>query len=107
VGRPFHWITATHGPEVRVHKLSRDQVDDYTTIELESTQVLGGGTMTTTNPNQMFRCWWNVTGTVLASSGAGGMVQLWKSDFQGQWKCVSQIHGDLTQTAAAVNIKVY
>jgi hypothetical protein len=85
-------------------------VDDYTTLELKPTQVLGGGTTTTmtmTNPNQMFRCLWNVTGTVLASSGDGGMVQLWKSDFQGQRKCVGQIHGDLTQTAAAVNNKVY
>ena len=40
----------------------------------------------------MWRCAWNVTGTVLASSGDGGMVQLWKSDFNGNWKCVSQLN---------------
>lgn len=103
VGRRFHWIAATHGAELRVHKLSREKADndDNTTLELESTQVLGE--TTTNNPNQMFKCSWNVTGTVLASSGDGGFVQLWKSDFQGQWKCVSQIYGDLTTATASVN----
>ena len=38
----------------------------------------------------VWRCKWNVTGTVLASSGDGGVVGLWKSDFSGKWKCVSE-----------------
>jgi nucleoporin SEH1 len=98
VGRRFHWIAATHGAELRVHKLSREADDS---LALESTQVLGDEGMAVANPSKMFTCSWNVTGTVLATSGDGGVVQLWKSDFQGQWKCVSQIHGDL-QSAAAV-----
>jgi nucleoporin SEH1 len=43
---------------------------------------------------------WNITGTVLASSGDRGTVQLWKSNFDGQFKCVSRIQGDLSQVAA-------
>jgi WD40 repeat protein len=32
----------------------------------------------------------------LASSGDGGVVQLWKTSYDGQFQCVSQIQGDLT-----------
>ena len=38
----------------------------------------------------VWRCKRNVTGTVLASSGDGGVMGLWKSNFSGKWKCVSQ-----------------
>jgi nucleoporin SEH1 len=100
VGRRFHWIAATHGSELRVHKLSRE-ASKSDSLELESTQVLGeDGEMSSSTANQMWKCQWNVTGTVLASSGDAGIVQLWKSDFQGQWKCVSEIHGDLTSANA-------
>jgi hypothetical protein len=47
-------------------------------------------------PCNAWRCQWNVTGTVLASSGDGGVVQLWKTSYDGQFQCVSQIQGDLT-----------
>ena len=40
--------------------------------------------------DEVWRCKRNVTGTVLASSGDGGVVGLWKSDFSGKWKCVSE-----------------
>ncbi len=43
--------------------------------------------------DEVWRCSWNVTGTVLASSGDGGVVGLWKSDFGGNWKCVSETKG--------------
>jgi nucleoporin SEH1 len=104
VGRRFHWIAATHGNELRVHKLSREGINKADSLELESTQVLGadsGEQVVSSSPNQMWKCQWNVTGTVLASSGDAGLVQLWKSDFQGQWKCVSEIHGDLTSPNVA------
>jgi len=75
-------------------------------LELESSQVLQDASSEkgdndnddTPPPQQVWRCQWNVTGTVLASSGDGGRVQLWKSDFEGTWKCVSQMYGDLTPT---------
>ena len=98
VGRRFHWIAATHGSELRVHKLSRE-ASKADSLELESTQILGADEPTP-SPNKMWKCQWNVTGTVLASSGDTGIVQLWKSDFQGHWKCVSEIHGDLTSAHA-------
>jgi nucleoporin SEH1 len=89
VGRRFHWIAATEqGGPLRVYQLNRSGDDQ---LELTSTRVL---------PSQgSWKCQWNVTGTVLASSGDAGIVQLWKSNPQGQWKCVSEVHGDLPSDA--------
>lgn len=56
-------------------------------MELESYKVLD------TNAAEVWRYAWNVTGTVLASSGDGGIIKLWKSNY-GNWKCVSQLHSN-------------
>lgn len=84
VGRSYHLI-ATCGKDnsLKVHKLKRGP-----SLVYEGTEVL--------DQSQAWRCQWNVTGTVLASSGDGGMVKMWKSDFQGRWKLVSEIVGDTT-----------
>ena len=87
VGRRFHWIAATEqGGPVRVYQLSRLD-DEKKLLELTSTQVLP--------VQRAWKCQWNVTGTVLATSGDAGVVQLWKSNPKGEWKCVSQILGAL------------
>ena len=113
VGRRFHWIAAAqNGGPLRVYQLSRPprrqqqqqqqqtssssgdtQQPSIPLLELESTTEL-----TTSNDEQCWRCQWNVTGTVLASSGDGGLVRLWKHG-GAEWKCVSEIYGDLTETA--------
>jgi nucleoporin SEH1 len=93
VGRRFHYIATAEGSQVRIFKLSRGNADgEGDALELESTQ-----TITLTNA---WRCQWNVTGTVLAISGDRGSVELWKSDFDGNWKCLSKIQGDLSLVAA-------
>eukprot|EP00590_Aulacoseira_subarctica_P010934 CAMPEP_0172423298 /NCGR_PEP_ID=MMETSP1064-20121228/15050_1 /TAXON_ID=202472 /ORGANISM="Aulacoseira subarctica , Strain CCAP 1002/5" /LENGTH=386 /DNA_ID=CAMNT_0013164589 /DNA_START=107 /DNA_END=1267 /DNA_ORIENTATION=- len=95
VGRSFHWI-ATAGKDrvLRVHTLKRcnrggtkSNSNDIAEVpyELESSQVLQSGT------SEVWRCAWNVTGTVLASSGDGGIVRMWKTDFHNQWKCVAEV----------------
>jgi len=38
---------------------------------------------------QVWRVCWNVTGTILASSGADGTVRLWKANYLGNWKCLN------------------
>jgi nucleoporin SEH1 len=94
LGRRFHWIAAAHGNELRLYKLVRSSADkngqqqQQQQLELTSTQTLPSSLT-------IWRCQWNVTGTVLACSGDGGVVQLYKCDFNNNWKCVSQIHGDL------------
>ena len=41
--------------------------------------------------------------TVLASSGDGGMVQLWKPNVDGVFECVSHIQGDLSSTNSQIH----
>jgi nucleoporin SEH1 len=101
VGRRYHYIASAEGQQLRIAKLSRGNGGgglgtDGTKqdqLELESTQTL--------EVSNAWRCQWNVTGTVLASSGDRGVVQLWKSDLEGNFKCVSKIQGDLTQVATS------
>ena len=91
VGRRFHWIAATEqGGPLRVYKLDRESE-----LELTSIQVLPS--------TGSWKCQWNVTGTVLATSGDAGIVQLWKCNAQGEWKCVSQVHGDLPSAGYGVD----
>lgn len=43
---------------------------------------------------QVWRVEWNVTGTILASSGDDGNVRLWKAGWTGDWKAFSVIQGE-------------
>ncbi|GKY91330.1 hypothetical protein MPSEU_000105200 [Mayamaea pseudoterrestris] len=91
VGRRFHYIASAEGEHIKVFKLLRDIVEDHDggegskevkTLTLDSTQMVDASA---------WRCQWNVTGTVLASSGDAGVVQLWKSNSEGQFICVSNV----------------
>lgn len=42
----------------------------------------------------IWRVCWNVTGTILASSGDDGKVKLWKANYMDNWKCVATLRGD-------------
>mmetsp|Transcript_63393 Transcript_63393/g.74204 ORF Transcript_63393/g.74204 Transcript_63393/m.74204 type:complete len:417 (+) Transcript_63393:637-1887(+) len=98
VGRSFH-LLASCGKDGRltVHKLKRGNGNGSNngkppqrTLALESSNDLN------TDGFRVWRVEWNITGTVLASSGDGGKVQLWKSDFCDRWKCVSDVQGDFS-----------
>jgi nucleoporin SEH1 len=92
VGRRYHYIAAAEGSQLRIFKLSRGGNGEGDQLGLESTQTI--------QVANAWRCQWNVTGTVLASSGDRGTVQLWKADFEGNFKIVSRIYGDLSQVAS-------
>ena len=85
---------------LRVHRLKRGTSAEKgsDTLEQESSQVLDTGGA------EVWRCEWNVTGTVLASSGDGGVVQLWKSDYHKNWSCVSEVHGDVSGRGATAPV---
>lgn len=105
VGRSFHLISSCgRDGLLRVHRLKkRGASDDVVNsagkseggLELDSCQELD-------NNSDTWRVAWNVTGTVLASSGDSGVVKLWKSDFRGNWKCVSDIHGSLRDRTSSM-----
>ncbi|CAL8147114.1 unnamed protein product [Orchesella dallaii] len=44
----------------------------------------------------VWRVAWNVTGTILASSGDDGCVRLWKGNYMGNWRCVTVLRSDGT-----------
>ena len=106
VGRSYHLIASCGQDNVlRVHRLKRGTSTDgqqktTTSLELESSQVLETG------GSEVWKCEWNVTGTVLASSGDGGVVQLWKSDYRKDWSCVSEVHGNTNGGAAVATSKM-
>ncbi|KAK2193025.1 hypothetical protein NP493_18g06014 [Ridgeia piscesae] len=44
--------------------------------------------------SQVWRLSWNITGTILASSGDDGCVRLWKANYLDNWKCISVLQAD-------------
>jgi len=93
IGRRYHYIAAAEGKQLRIFKLSRGGYGEGEMLELKATQTIHVST-------NAWRCQWNVTGTVLACSGDRGMVQMWKSDFEGKFHCVSSIQGDMRQVVS-------
>ena len=99
VGRSFHLIATTgRDGALRLHRLKRLKAEGgggaqgeqggaaaTSGLEYESSATLDAGGA------DMWRLGWNVTGTVLAASGDGGVVQVWKSDFTGTFKCVKDV----------------
>lgn len=44
--------------------------------------------------SQVWRLSWNITGTILASSGDDGYVRLWKGNYLEHWKCIATLRSD-------------
>jgi len=113
VGRSFHLIASCGKDDrLQVHRIRRGRGGGggggggaKVGSQQQGDAVEGGGlayegTALLDQGRTNWRCQWNVTGTVLASSGDGGTVKLWKNDYQGRWKCVSEIVGDPAGVAA-------
>lgn len=99
VGRSYHLIASCgKDNQLKVHRVKRGRGNKGDAEGASSSSLVYEGTEVL-DRTQAWRIQWNVTGTVLASSGDGGVVKLWKSDFQGRWKCVSEIVGDSTGMA--------
>ncbi|EED86731.1 predicted protein, partial [Thalassiosira pseudonana CCMP1335] len=91
VGRSYHLIASCgKDNQLKVHRVKRGRGNKGDAEGASSSSLVYEGTEVL-DRTQAWRIQWNVTGTVLASSGDGGVVKLWKSDFQGRWKCVSEI----------------
>ncbi|KAJ3008254.1 epoxide hydrolase, soluble (sEH) [Thoreauomyces humboldtii] len=43
---------------------------------------------------EVWRVEWNVTGTILSSSGDDGKVRLWKASYMDEWRCMSIISAE-------------
>jgi nucleoporin SEH1 len=80
VGRRFHYIAVANEDTLRIFKLSRE-----TQVKVQSKEDI---------VVSAWRCQWNVTGTVLASSGNAGTVTLYKRTPLGAHVMVTKIQGD-------------
>jgi len=90
VGRRFHYIASAEDSQLRIYKLSRELVPPTSNSGGAVPSILS----TQTIPTHAWQVQWNVTGTVLASSGDGGKVQLWKTNDSNEFELVSEVHGD-------------
>jgi nucleoporin SEH1 len=87
IGRRYHNIAIASEDGLRIVKLDRAENNELTISKVQEIP----------STSTCWRCQWNVTGTVLASSGDGGIVALWKAGLDGEFACVSKVHGDLSK----------
>jgi WD40 repeat protein len=100
--------TGSTAPNAPLDPSANLQVESIQTLDSNAKVVVSGNNNNNNNNNMaapswttFWRCQWNVTGTVLSSSGDGGVVQLWKADWQGKFKCVSYVQGDVATTSSS------
>ncbi|KAF2077876.1 hypothetical protein CYY_000838 [Polysphondylium violaceum] len=87
MGRSYHLIaTASKDHTVRIWKLTN--IHDKSKMELKEIMCKND------HRSEVWRVEWNITGTVLASSGDDGNVFLWKCNMNGEWKLLSIINGE-------------
>ncbi|KAN0004365.1 hypothetical protein ACTFIZ_010518 [Dictyostelium cf. discoideum] len=85
MGRSYHLIaTASKDHKVRIWKLSSEK------SKMELKEVMRKDD----HKSEVWRVEWNITGTILASSGDDGNVCLWKCNMNGEWKLFSLISGE-------------
>lgn len=92
VGRRFHWIAAAEEDQVRIYKLNRESSANRAPASSPPGRANDKSAAGTNRPRphlslvsdipiraNAWRCQWNVTGTVLAVSGDGGVVRLFRA----------------------------
>eukprot|EP00002_Diphylleia_rotans_P016624 TRINITY_DN3235_c0_g3_i1.p1 TRINITY_DN3235_c0_g3~~TRINITY_DN3235_c0_g3_i1.p1 ORF type:complete len:311 (-),score=58.44 TRINITY_DN3235_c0_g3_i1:306-1238(-) len=84
VGRTYHLIASAAKDGVRVYKLNVHETKLVLEMQREFTD----------HRAEVWKVEWNITGTVLASSGDDGNVRLWKANAVGEWGCIGCVNGD-------------
>jgi WD40 repeat protein len=97
LGRSFHML-AVASKDVHILSLKPlprtepsqedDSVPVISRFEIRSIGQFGD------HQSQVWRVSWNITGTILASSGDDGHVRLWKGNYMDNWKCIAELKGD-------------
>uniref|UniRef100_A0A673I032 Nucleoporin seh1-like n=1 Tax=Sinocyclocheilus rhinocerous TaxID=307959 RepID=A0A673I032_9TELE len=91
LGRSFH-VLAIATKDVRIFKLVPLRRDSSSSAPTKfEVQVLA---QFDSHNSQVWRVSWNITSTLLASSGDDGCVRLWKANYMDNWKCTGILKGD-------------
>lgn len=92
---------------VRIWHLTVNSAESTTSI-MESKQVAvfddhksSVGQRFSTLTSKVWSVEWNITGTILASSGDDGLVRFWKRNFVNDWKCLLEVKADGEATQSA------
>lgn len=88
MGRQYHLIaTGCSDKGVRVFKIIYDAKTNEYKVDLK------WDSQRQVHEAEVWRVSWNITGTVLASTGDDGKAKLWESDFKGNWTCSVTLSG--------------
>ncbi|KTF95403.1 hypothetical protein cypCar_00022037 [Cyprinus carpio] len=91
LGRSFH-VLAIATKDVRIFKLVPLRKDNSSSAPTKfEVQVLA---QFDSHNSQVWRVSWNITSTLLASSGDDGCVRLWKANYMDNWKCTGVLKGN-------------
>ncbi|XP_053100700.1 nucleoporin SEH1 isoform X1 [Hemicordylus capensis] len=98
LGRSFH-ILAVATKDVRIFTLKPLRIFTFSRKELTASSGLTKFEVQLVaqfdnHNSQVWRVSWNITGTVLASSGDDGCVRLWKANYMDNWKCTGILKGN-------------
>ena len=95
-GRSYQLIaTACKDKRVRIFKLTPAAASEDSEAGKRSPGSLFDVQMVAELPDHgadVWRVQWNLTGTILSSSGDDGRVMLWKSNVLDEWTCMSVMH---------------
>lgn len=93
IGRSYH-VLAVAGKNLRIITLKpigeggKETAGQATRFEIRQAGQFDD------HGSAVWRVCWNITGTILASSGDDGCVKLWKANYMDTWKCVATLRGD-------------
>ncbi|XP_075908173.1 nucleoporin SEH1 isoform X2 [Petromyzon marinus] len=102
LGRSYHLLTVA-SRDVRIFTLKPLRRENSAAGSVSKFEIRSAAQFEDHN-SQVWRVSWNITGTVLASSGDDGCVRLWKANYLGNWKCIAVLKGDGSPVPGAAGL---
>jgi len=92
IGRSYH-VLAVGSKDLRIITLKPIKPTNENKDEPGRFEIRQAGQFDD-HGSAVWRVCWNITGTILATSGDDGQVKLWKANYLDHWKCISTLKCD-------------